>query len=177
MGLLQKLGLIAVGVVVASIGGGLAFAAGVTLPFTGDGNTIAGCYSSGGALKVKTPEQPTCPKGYLPIEWNSTGPQGQPGPTGPQGSQGPAGPPGPAATVDSFRTFKVEVSKDVGYLATGSAEAECPAGSIRTGGGFFKTDGDLYASEPSGSQGWKASLSTGVFGGFVHAIAICMTSS
>jgi hypothetical protein len=33
----------------------VAFAAGVavTLPFSGDGNTINGCYSSGGALKVK----------------------------------------------------------------------------------------------------------------------------
>lgn len=177
MSLLQKLGLIAVGVTAASIGCGLALAAGVTLPFTGDGNTIAGCYSSGGALKVRTPEEPACPKGYATIEWNVTGAQGAQGTTGPQGPQGPAGPPGPAATIDSFRTFKVEVSKDVGIFGFDSVEAQCPAGSIRTGGGVFVTDGDIKSSEPSGSNGWRASASTGLFGGFVHAIAVRMTSS
>jgi len=39
----------------------------VTLPLSGDGNTIQGCYSSGGALKVLTPSQPTCPDGFTPI--------------------------------------------------------------------------------------------------------------
>jgi hypothetical protein len=46
------------------LGTGVAWAAGVTLPFSGDGNTINGCYSSGGALKVLTPSSPTCPTGY-----------------------------------------------------------------------------------------------------------------
>lgn len=96
MSLPRKLGLIAAGVAAASIGCGLALAAGVTLPFTGDGNTISGCYSSGGALKVRTPEEPTCPKGYAPLEWNVAGPQGAEGPQGPAGPAGPAGQQGPA---------------------------------------------------------------------------------
>ena len=74
---------------------GAALAAGVTLPFSVDGNTINGCYSPGGALKVLTPTQSTCPDGYTPIHWNVSGPQGPAGPQGPQGDQGPAGPPGP----------------------------------------------------------------------------------
>jgi hypothetical protein len=61
------------------LGTGVAWAAGVTLPFSGDRNTINGCYSSGGALKVLTPSSPTCPAGYIPIHWNQTGPQGPQG--------------------------------------------------------------------------------------------------
>jgi hypothetical protein len=177
MRVVRRLGLITVGAGIAAVTCGLAIAAGVTLPFTGDGNTISGCYSTGGARKLRTPAEPTCPKGYTAIEWSVTGPQGAQGPQGPAGATGPQGPPGPAATIDSFRTFEVEVSKDVGFFNFGSAFAECPPGSIRTGGGVFVTDGDIKASEPSGDNGWKASASTGVFGGYVHAIAVCMTST
>lgn len=73
----------------------MALAQGGTLPFLPDGNTIAGCYSSGGALKVRTPSEPTCPKGYLPITWGSVGPAGAQGAQGPAGPAGPAGPTGP----------------------------------------------------------------------------------
>jgi hypothetical protein len=81
--------------IVVTAGTGIAIAAGVTLPFSGDGNTINGCYSSGGALKVLTPSTPTCPDGFTPITWNQTGPQGPQGPTGDTGPQGPGGPTGP----------------------------------------------------------------------------------
>jgi hypothetical protein len=81
--------------VAATIGTGIAVAAGVTLPFSGDGNTINGCYSGGGALKVLTPSAPTCPVGFTPITWNQTGPQGPQGPKGDTGPQGPAGIQGP----------------------------------------------------------------------------------
>lgn len=68
---------------------GVAYAA---LPFSGaNDNTISGCYSTGGNLKVLTPSEPTCPKGYTPIQWNVSGPQGLQGPQGPQGPPGPAG--------------------------------------------------------------------------------------
>jgi hypothetical protein len=80
--------------VCGALGTGAAVAAGVTLPFSGDGNTIQGCYSSGGALKVLTPTQPTCPDGYSPIHWNVTGPQGPKGDVGPRGPAGPQGPRG-----------------------------------------------------------------------------------
>jgi hypothetical protein len=85
----RRLSLLTFGVAAAAIAGGLAYAATATvLPFIGDGNTIAGCYSSGGALKVRTPAEPTCPKGYAPIQWSVTGPQGAQGPQGPQGPTG-----------------------------------------------------------------------------------------
>ncbi len=80
---------------VLTLGGGVAFAAGTGLPFSGSGgSTINGCYSPGGALKLRTPAEPTCPKGYLPIQWSVTGPQGVPGPTGPTGATGAPGAPG-----------------------------------------------------------------------------------
>jgi len=74
-----------VSAVVVAVSCGVALAAGFTLPFSGDGNTINGCYSSGGALKVLTPSAPTCPSGYVPIHWNVTGPKGD---TGQQGIPG-----------------------------------------------------------------------------------------
>lgn len=108
----RKLGLLAAAPVSAvALGTGIAVAAGATLPFSGDGNAINGCYSSGGALKVLTPSEPTCPSGYTSITWNQTGPKGPPGPTGPQGpagpqgpqgDTGPTGPAGPAGTSDAF---------------------------------------------------------------------------
>jgi len=86
---------------------GVALAA-VTLPFTGDGNTIAGCYSSGGALKVRTPAEPTCPKGYTPLEWGVTGQQGAQGPQGPQGPAGPAGAAGHGYIAENARRITAE---------------------------------------------------------------------
>ena len=67
----------------------------VGLPFGADGTTIQGCYSSGGALKVLTPSEPSCPKGYTPISWGVTGPAGPQGPQGLQGIPGPQGAAGP----------------------------------------------------------------------------------
>ena len=105
MGMLRRVGLIAVGAGIAAVTCGVAMAAGVILPFTGDGNTISGCYATGGALKVRTPAEPTCPKGHRPIEWNVTGPQGAQGPQGFVGPAGPQGPEGPAATTSGPATY------------------------------------------------------------------------
>ena len=46
---------------------GIAFAA-VTLPFSGDGNTINGCYSDRGQVVLLTPSSPECPKKYHAIQ-------------------------------------------------------------------------------------------------------------
>lgn len=97
----QRLRWMAVGGAIALVGlVSVAAATPLGLPFGGeDDNTIYGCYSSGGTLKVLTPDQPTCPKGYTPIHWNVEGPQGAPGapgPQGPQGIQGIQGPQGPS---------------------------------------------------------------------------------
>ena len=61
---------------------GIAFAA---LPFSGDGNTINGCYSDNGKMVLLTPKSPECPKKYHPIQWNVAGPQGLPGADGTDG--------------------------------------------------------------------------------------------
>jgi hypothetical protein len=173
----RRIGLIAVGVASAAIGCGLAVAAGVSLPFTGDGNTITGCYSSGGALKVRTPSEPTCPKGYQPISWGVTGPQGPAGPQGPQGPQGAQGPQGPAGTIASLQVRRV-ASGDVSIGVYGEADASvmCPAGSLVTGGGGDPLDATLVWSIPEGN-GWKVRASAGIFGGQVRAVAMCLTSS
>ena len=105
MRVLRRLGLIAAGAGVAATACGLAIAAGATLPFTGDGNTISGCYSTGGSLKLRTPAEPTCPKGYTAIQWSVAGPQGAQGAQGPVGPAGPQGPPGPAATTGGADTY------------------------------------------------------------------------
>lgn len=81
---------------------GVAIAA-VTLPFSGDGNTIDGCYTPKGTLTVLTPEEPSCPKKAEPIQWNVAGPPGAPGADGADG-----------------------VSPTVTQLAVG--DANCPSG-------------------------------------------------
>lgn len=74
-----------VGAIAATaLAGGLAWAA-----IPGDGGVIQGCYDSGGNLKVVA--APPCPKGYTPLAWNQTGPQGPPGVQGPQGQPGADG--------------------------------------------------------------------------------------
>jgi hypothetical protein len=81
---LRRKGVLAAGAVLVTIvaGTGLAAAAGVvTLPFSGDGNTINGCYSPGGQLMVLTATQHACPVGMTPIHWSVTGPPGAQGPT------------------------------------------------------------------------------------------------
>jgi hypothetical protein len=94
---------IAAGVIaVVGVFCGIAFAA-VTLPFSGDGNTINGCYSNNGQVVLLTPSSPQCPKKYQPIQWNVTGPQGLPGTNGTNG-----------------------ISPTVTQLAPGNAH--CPAG-------------------------------------------------
>jgi hypothetical protein len=95
-------------VAVAAVGTGIAVAAGATLPFSGDGNTINGCYTPGGELKLLTPANPSCPGGATAIRWNATGPAGPTGaagPTGPQGPQGEQGPQGPPGSSDVWRAF------------------------------------------------------------------------
>jgi hypothetical protein len=81
---------------------GVAYAA---LPYSGaNDKTVEACYSTGGNVKVLTPAEPTCPKGYTPIEWNVTGPQGLQGLQGPQGERGPQGPEGPQGPAGASAT-------------------------------------------------------------------------
>ena len=141
--------LVGVGAVAAS-----AFAA--TLPFTGDGNTVAGCYSSGGALKVRTPAEPNCPKGFAPIQWGVTGPAGASGaagaagpagtagPAGPQGLQGPQGPAGASAVLTVQNAHVLNEEDDFERTIVGLTDL--PAGSYI----FWTTlHSDFYATSGS----------------------------
>jgi hypothetical protein len=117
----RKKGALVFGVVVlaVAVAAGVGLAAGVTLPFSGDGNTINGCYATSGTLKVLTPKNTTCGAGETAIHWNQTGPTGA---TGPQGASGPQGAQG-----------------------TGPASQSCPAGSYVTG---FDSSGNITCSCP-----------------------------
>jgi hypothetical protein len=89
----------AAGLVTVCCGVALAAGVSITLPFSGDGNTINGCYSSGGALKLLTVGSPACPSGYVPIHWSVIGPKGDKGDPGTNGTPGAAGG-SPTVTVE-----------------------------------------------------------------------------
>ena len=105
--------LIAAVAVLVTIGAGtgVAAAAGVvTLPYSGDGNTINGCYSPGGQLKLVTAKHTTCPSGMTPIHWNVTGPQGPAGTNGTNGNTILSGTTAPASTLGAVGDFYLDTS-------------------------------------------------------------------
>jgi hypothetical protein len=156
----RKLPVGAVAAVIAlGAGMGAALAAGVSLPFSDDGNTINGCYSSGGALKVLTPTQPTCPDGFTPIHWNVTGPPGLPGPKGDEGPQGPPGPkgdPGPGSQLSVYHVNGPQVTIPAGEVR--GLTASCALTSdLATGGGFniaSVIDVIESAPDPNNTDSW-----------------------
>lgn len=139
----------AVALVTIGAGTGIAAAAGVvTLPFSGDGTTINGCYSPGGQLKVLTTKQTTCPGGMTPIHWNVTGPQGVQGPTGPQGLQGVQGPTGPQGVKGATGAQGIPGPQG----ATGSPGTNVAAGESCPSGEFvssFDASGHITCSAPT----------------------------
>lgn len=61
--------------------------------------TIAACRNNNsGELRFAAPGA-TCPNNWTLLNWNTTGPQGAPGPQGPAGATGPTGPQGPKGDV------------------------------------------------------------------------------
>lgn len=79
--------------VVGLVAGGFGIAS-ASIPASN--GTIDGCYNRAGSLRV-IDSSATCPKGYKPLDWSQTGPQGPAGIPGPQGPQGPAGNSAPGA--------------------------------------------------------------------------------
>ncbi len=72
----KRIGLVVAGLAAAALmAGGTAFAAASSSPpMTDSAGNIYGCYDSGGNLKVINPSvTTTCPKGYLPLDWNQIG--------------------------------------------------------------------------------------------------------
>lgn len=143
----KRLVVVAAVVVSVAAGTGIAAAAGVvTLPFSGNGNTINGCYSPGGQLKVLTPKQSTCPGGMTPIQWNITGPQGPQGIQGPQGPRGPAGPQGIEGPAGPQGAQGPQGPRGAtGPAGTNvAAGTSCPSGEFVTG--FSSTGAVICAS-------------------------------
>jgi hypothetical protein len=188
----RRVGLGTAGLAIAAIGCGLAMAAGATLPFTGDGDTIAGCYSSGGALKVRTPSEPTCPKGYEPISWGVTGPQGPSGPQGAQGPQGPQGEPGDSGHEVLYANVRHDGTLTAGDATTSEltatgvywltfARATAGCAAVVTAGQSTTSDsttGDIVAKADTGVGKYViVSLQDGKTGGLFstsfHLILVC----
>jgi len=148
----NRLIVIAAALVTVVAGTGIAAAAGVvTLPFSGDGNTINGCYSPGGQLKVLTAKQTTCPGGMTAIHWNVTGPQGAQGiqgPTGPQGIQGTTGPQGIQGATGATGAPGIPGPKGAtGPAGTNVAAGEaCPSGQFVTS---FDSSGNINCAAPT----------------------------
>lgn len=143
-------------VLVCSLGaiiatGGVAVAAGVALPFSGDGNTINGCYSSGGALKVLTPGAPSCPAGYAPITWNRTGPIGPKGDKGDPGLPGIQGIQGVPGTNGTNGTNGTDATSDVHQASNGPdagpLSISLPAGSYLVVGNAGVYNQDINSSQ------------------------------
>lgn len=157
----------------AAIAAGVALATGVTLPFSGDGNTINGCYSTGGALKLETPSSPTCPSGYVAIHWNVTGPQGPAGPqgiqgatgatgaTGPMGATGPAGvtgatgatgATGPAGAAGFSDAYVGSNDASVGILRSPGGDYEVVAVRVPAGNYVVTATSELFDRDNSGNS-------------------------
>jgi hypothetical protein len=154
-------------IALAAVAAGVALATGVTLPFSGDGNTINGCYSSGGALKLETTSAPTCPSGYVPIHWNVTGPQGPVGPQGIQGARGLTGATGaqgangaPGATGATGATGAAGVSDayvgsndaPVGILRSPAGDYEVVSVTVPAGNYVVTATSQLFDFDNSGSS-------------------------
>jgi len=111
--------------------------------------------------------------GQLPV-----GPIGPIGPVGPSGLSGPAGAPGPAG----IGTVVVALGPDVPSGASGSgtnvqsSKAECPAGTVVTGGGFDVGVRDFIGTaEISGNGYFVISINVSSLASHVQAQAGCAT--
>jgi hypothetical protein len=82
----RRLGLAGIGIALAVIAGGAAYA---TIPSNG---VISGCYTkSGGTLRVIDPSTGSCSSKETSVNWNVQGAAGPQGPAGPAGAQGVQG--------------------------------------------------------------------------------------
>ena len=108
--------------VVTLAGAGIAYA---SIP--GPGAVIHGCYATrGGTLRVVDSATTACGKGEQAIEWNQTGPQGQPGTPGAEGATGPS---------DAyFSTNQLFITLPPGnYALTAEVHTYVPDGTPTTG--------------------------------------------
>jgi hypothetical protein len=114
--------------------------------------------------------------------------KGQTGPSGPVGPTGPAGPTGlkgatgmTGATGPVNVVMRIGTATEVASNASATASADCDAGEMATGGGFFtQVDVQVTASRPvpltpaAQATGWQATFkNTTASSAFVGAYAMC----
>ena len=117
---------------------------------------IQGCYDSGGNVKVLIAGETTCPKGYTPLNWNQTGPQGPAGPTGATGAAGPTGPVGTAGPVGATGPAGPTGAAGTGAAVTSlaSGDSNCPNGGAQVTDGSGDTAyACTGATGPTGATG------------------------
>ena len=148
--------------------------------------TVSGCYvpNSGTVYRIKATGLPDAcrSKNHVEFTWSLQGP---PGATGQTGATGPAGPPGPTGPAGGLTATAVQVvsvgteSVPSGQIA--SATAECPTGTVATGGGASTASSDvrLLTSFPlvvnNVVTSWRAVFlnESGVLGGG-RTYAVCV---
>ncbi len=136
-----------------------------------DHETVDACYDRGGSLRLQLDDQ--CPRGWTPVAWSVTGPQGPAGlqgPAGESGTEGPAGPAGPQGPAGFSGFVHVQEAFDVPGGGGGvSRAAICPDGTSVINGGVTPsastavTADEIYVTshpiDPSvgfGGSGWGA---------------------
>jgi hypothetical protein len=183
----SRLAVVLGSVFVLAVAGGVAYA---TIP---DSNgVIYGClHDNSGHLRVIDTDSDSCRHHESPLDWNRTGPQGDPGPQGdrgpqgdpgPQGDLGPPGPQGPQGLPGAATTYRYRFGGM--YPGTSVARALCLPGEKVTGGGGFAVSpsqagltqnhpiSDLTGVVAFGTQaiGWQVA-SQGL--GTVQAYVVC----
>jgi hypothetical protein len=155
-----------------------------TIPDTA--GVIHSCYAVDGTLRLV--DNPACKKNETALAWNQVGPQGPQGiqgptgPQGPQGIQGPQGVEGPQGPAGPLGLERVQANTPFDFVATKTAQADCPEGKKVVGGGylFFFGGPTVPIRDNAPTLDLKSWIVSGTnFGGdnwSVSAIAICAFS-
>ena len=120
-------------------------------------NGAAGVQGPAGRDGAQGSQGPSGPQGIAGLH-GATGAQGPAGPQGPQGPSGPSGPSGPRGVSAPPVSFMVYASRV--HLASDPAgsdvlvQAECPTGTVLTGGNVAGFGYDDIFGWPNGNSWW-----------------------
>lgn len=158
--------------------GVLVMAGGVALAAHNNPDEIHACYKNNNGQMRFVSDPADCLNSETSISWNQSGipgpagPSGIPGPAGLSGIPGPAGPsgiPGPAGPSGGLSgvTYAIADSTTADQRDA-AATAQCPAGTLATGGGWTmlgiigagsNLDSFLViANAPTNGTGWQVSI-------------------
>ena len=185
-GWFRKRATIVAALVVAALGGGVAWAA---IP---DGSgTITFCYVKGAtdangmsSVLLKDTAAGGCPIGFTPLTVSQRGIQGLPGPAGTPGATGATGPAGPSGPAGGIKHADARLGEPVHGVKNGHliADATCPNDAVLTGGGWsihndktnFEDFNFVVARDiPSGQQWVVDGINTGPDPVTLQVYAVC----